>query len=215
MSTLYEYLNFLNEANPSPVVQESPQLNPQKSITKCFDQNITVRIDRGSTGDANGPKGSDFSNLSTEDSISVSIRNSNGETALKGQQNDDSNPESRPQLMLEENAKSISPIPISRSNNDESMLLPQRIRSSSNVSTDTFKSFVSSQNVLSSSNLLTVSVCEGPFGPPDKNRRRSAIDLRSTGEIFNPMQSQTQQIPSTQININSPKKSQVIFNELQ
>nr|CDS33607.1 hypothetical protein HmN_000522700 [Hymenolepis microstoma] len=210
MSTLYEYLNFLNEANPTPLVQESPQANIQRTMAKCADQNIKVRIDRGSTGDDNGPRES----ISFIDPPRCIQRRGSGNIILplKGQQNDDNNPDSRPQLTLEENAKSIPRIPSSRSNNDEYTLLPQRPRSSSNVSGDAFKSFKSSQNVLSSSNLLTVSVCEGPFGLPDKNRRRSAIDLRSTGEIFNPMQSRAQQILPTHISINSPKKSQEPFS---
>ncbi|KAM3177260.1 hypothetical protein ACTXT7_004872 [Hymenolepis weldensis] len=129
--------------------------------------------------------------------------------SLKGQQNDDNNSDPRPRFVLEETSNSISRIPSSSSNNNEYILLPQRPLSTSNISSDALKNSTSSQNILNSSNLLTVSVCEGPFGLPDKNRRRSAIDLRSAVEIFNPMQSQTQQITPTQMNINSPKKSPI------
>ncbi|KAM3177259.1 hypothetical protein ACTXT7_004871 [Hymenolepis weldensis] len=47
MSTLYEYLNFLNEANPSPLAQESSQSNNQKDTKRNCDQAIKVCIDRG------------------------------------------------------------------------------------------------------------------------------------------------------------------------
>lgn len=47
MSTLYEYLNFLNEANPSPLVEESFQSNNQKDTKRNCDQEIKVCIDRG------------------------------------------------------------------------------------------------------------------------------------------------------------------------
>ncbi|VUZ46618.1 unnamed protein product [Hymenolepis diminuta] len=210
MSTLYEYLNFLNEANPSPPVQESSQSNNQKDTKRNCDQEIKVCIDRGSTSGDNDPRES----TSYTNAPRCIQRRGSGNIILplKGQQNDSNNSDPRPRFVLEETSDSTSRIPSSSSNNAEYILLPQRPRSTSNISSDALKNSTSSQNILSSSNLLTVSVCEGPFGLPDKNRRRSAIDLRSAVEIFNPMQSQTQQITSTQININSPKKSPEPFS---
>lgn len=47
MSTLYEYLNFLNEANPAPKSQNNFQSPSKKEIARNCDQEIKVHIDRG------------------------------------------------------------------------------------------------------------------------------------------------------------------------
>lgn len=129
---------------------------------------------------------------------------------LKGPAAEGNNVDSHPRFTLENSSNSsqiITPNSISPPSDEHALLTP-RPHSSSNFSSDGFKS--SSQNILNSSNLLTVSVCEGPFNLSDKNRRRSAIDLRSSMELYPPMRSQPQQMTPIQAPSSSPKISPVI-----
>ncbi|KAM7541415.1 hypothetical protein Aperf_G00000045699 [Anoplocephala perfoliata] len=167
MSTIYEYLDFLNEANPPPSSQDNFQSPSRKETTRNGDQEIK----------------------------------------LKGPASEGNNTDSR--FTLEDNSNISHLItPSTSSNKDGQILLTPQSTSSSNISNDKAKS--SSQNILNTSNLLTVSVCEGPFNLSNNSRRRSAIDLRSSMEIFPPMQSQPQQLTPAQVFSNSPKKSPVI-----
>ncbi|VDK33591.1 unnamed protein product [Taenia asiatica] len=204
MSTLYEYLNYLNETKPHPSNNDCSLHSSQKEEIKLHDQAIKVRIDHGSLceegefrGSSGHPSASRCIQRRGSGNIILPLISASSECAA---------PESRLQFTLDDDTKNNSD-----SKDDNFHLTPNRITSASNVaSNEGIKNSSSTQHLLLGENLLTVAVCEGPFCLPDKNRRRSAIDLRSATEVLSasPLLASTQQMLLQTPN-DSPKKAAV------
>nr|CDS20425.1 hypothetical protein EgrG_001108300 [Echinococcus granulosus] len=159
MSTLYEYLNYLNETNLPPSGQTLPLQPNQKEELKPRDQAIKVCIEQGSISDEDGSGGKVFTYPSAPRCIQ---RRGSGNIILPllSGSSECATPEVRSHFTLDED---------DNHSNDSFYLTPHRVTSASTMPSEGgFKNSSSTQHLLSNSNLLTVTVCEGPFGLPDK-----------------------------------------------
>ncbi|KAH9277574.1 hypothetical protein ECG_09728 [Echinococcus granulosus] len=209
MSTLYEYLNYLNETNLPPSGQNLYLQSSQKEELKQHDQAIKVCVEGGSVSDEDGSGGmsetcSSFEKSTFSDAITSEVKcktlmfDGQPLTQITCQlfQVRRIHLSQCPQMHSKTGQREHHPSGDSNKD-DNSYLTPHRVNSSSTASSEGgFKSSSSTQHLLSNLNLLTVTVCEGPFGLPDKNRRRSAIDLRSVTEMLSssPLPTSTQQL---------------------
>ncbi|KAL5104276.1 hypothetical protein TcWFU_005278 [Taenia crassiceps] len=207
MSTLYEYLNYLNETKPHPSGYDCSQHSSQTEEMKHQDQAIKVRIDRGSLGEGTEARES-FSYPSAPRCIQ---RRGSGNIILPllSGSSECGAPDSRPHFTLDDDSKNIC-----CASDDNFHLTPNRTTSASILTPNGgVKNSSSAQHLLSGANLLTVAVCEGPFDLPDKNRRRSTIDLRSATEMLStsPVLASPQQALLQTPN-DSPKKATAKLN---
>ncbi|VDD77217.1 unnamed protein product [Mesocestoides corti] len=174
MSTLYEYLNYLNESNQASGSQDLSIHHLPINEPRAADQGVKVCINLEDLGEENKDGESPrYPNTAIciqrrgSGNIILPIISASSENTMN------TNAESRPKFTLDDN--------------DASQLAP-RLQRPRSVSSALASSTMAPMNgthtkthlLPAGQNLLTVSVCEGPFGLPDKGRRRSsAVDLRA------------------------------------
>ncbi|VDM19771.1 unnamed protein product [Hydatigera taeniaeformis] len=235
MSTLYEYLNYLNETKPSPSGLDCALQASQAEDVKPQEQPIRVCIDRGSLCEENEPRDSKSRDarfvfvvvlrfVPTKGVASVTavrqdaFKDEAAETSSCPASVECSAAESRPHFTLDDDTATATTTTTTDDDDDNLHHVPQRTTSATVLASNGgVKTSPSAQHLLCGANLLTVAVCEGPFGLPDKNRRRSAIDLRSSTELLStsPTPTSTHQ-PLLQLTPNdSPKRAAALCSKNQ